>query len=195
MYVQLMYKHIKSRHLQIMETLAKTLWSIDPTHSEVQFKVKHLVISTVTGTFNKFEGSLETESEDYDGAQASFKIDINSIDTNVADRDNHLKSDDFFAAEKYPYITFEGILNKVEGNSYKLVGPLTMRDVTKEVELSVELGGTMVDPYGRTKAGFEISGVVNRKEFGLSWSAVTEAGGVVVGDDVKLQLNVQVVKQ
>lgn len=195
MYVQLMYKHIKSRHLRIMETLAKTLWSIDPTHSEVQFKVKHLVISTVTGTFNKFEGSLETEMEDYDGAQASFKIDINSIDTNVADRDNHLKSEDFFAAEKYPYITFEGILNKVEGNSYKLVGPLTMRDITKEVELNVELGGTMVDPYGQTKAGFEISGVVNRKEFGLSWSAVTEAGGVVVGDDVKLQLNVQVVKQ
>ncbi len=195
MYVQLMYKHIKSRHLQIMETLAKTLWSIDPTHSEVQFKVKHLVISTVTGTFNKFEGSLETETEDYDGAHTSIKIDINSIDTNVADRDNHLKSEDFFASEKYPYITFEGILNKVEGNSYKLVGPLTMRDVTKEVELNVELGGTMVDPYGQTKAGFEISGVVNRKEFGLSWSAVTEAGGVVVGDDVKLQLNVQVVKQ
>jgi polyisoprenoid-binding protein YceI len=160
----------------------------------VQFKVKHLVISTVTGTFNKFEGSIKTESDDFEGAEASFALDVNSIDTNVADRDAHLKSDDFFNAEKYPQITFNGKLNKVSDNNFKLVGPLTIRETTKEVELNVELGGTMVDGYGQTKAGFEITGTINRKEFGLSWSMVTEAGGVVVGDDVKLQLNIQVAK-
>jgi len=175
-----------------METLTKIKWNIDQTHSEVHFKVKHLVISTVTGTFNNFEGSLASETEDFDGAQASFSLDVNSIDTNVADRDAHLKSDDFFSAEKFPQITFNGILNKVSENNYKLIGPLTIKDVTKELELNVELGGIMVDGYGQTKAGFEISGLINRKEFGLTWSMVTEAGGVVVGDDVKLQLNIQV---
>ena len=176
-----------------METLTKTQWKIDPTHSEVQFKVKHLVISTVTGTFKHFEGALETESEDFDGAEASFSLDAGSIDTNVADRDNHLKSDDFFAVDTYPNITFKGILKK-NGSDYKLVGPLTIKDVTKEVELSVEHGGTMVDGYGQNKAGFEINGKINRKEFGLTWSMVTEAGGVVVGDEVKLSLNIQLVQ-
>jgi polyisoprenoid-binding protein YceI len=176
-----------------METLTKTLWKIDPTHSEVQFKVKHLVISTVTGTFKEFEGSLETDKENFDEATASFKLVVSSIDTNVADRDNHLKSEDFFAADEYPTIDFEGQLKK-EGEAYKLVGPMTIRDITKEISLDVELGGTMVDGYGQTKAGFEINGVINRKEFGLTWSMVTEAGGVVVGDDVRLQLNIQLVK-
>lgn len=173
-----------------METLTKTQWKIDPTHSEVQFKVKHLVISTVTGTFKNFEGSLESETDDFDGAEARFSLDANSINTNVSDRDNHLKSDDFFAVNTYPNITFKGQLNKV-GDKYTLTGPLTIKDVTKEVTLDVEHGGTMVDGYGQTKAGFEILGKINRKEFGLTWSMVTEAGGVVVGDEVKLQLNIQ----
>ena len=176
------------------ETLNKTKWSIDPTHSEVQFKVKHLVISTVTGAFKKFEGALEANSDNFDGAIASFKLDVNSIDTNVADRDAHLKSDDFFSADKYPYISFEGKLNKITDEQFKLVGPLTIRDVSKEVELDVEYGGTMVDAYQQTKAGFEITGAISRKEFGLTWDMVTEAGGVVVGDTVKLQLNIQIVK-
>lgn len=177
-----------------METLTKTTWAIDTMHSEVQFKAKHLVISTVTGKFKSFEGSLETETEDFDGADASFSVDVDSIDTNVADRDAHLKSDDFFNAEKYPKLTFTGTLNKTD-DGYKLTGPLTIRDVTKEVTLDVDFGGTMVDGYGQTKAGFEISGKVNRKEFGLTWSMVTEAGGVVVGDDIKLDLNIQLTKQ
>lgn len=177
-----------------METLTKTKWAIDPMHSEVQFKVKHLVISTVTGTFKKFEGSLETEGEDFDGAEASFSLDVSSIDTNVADRDAHLKSDDFFNAEKYPNLIFNGVLKKTSGNKYTLTGPLTIRDNTREVSLDVEFGGQMVDGYGQTKAGFEISGTINRKQFGLQWSMVTEAGGVVVGDDVKLQLNIQVTR-
>ena len=176
-----------------METLTKTLWKIDPTHSEVQFKVKHLVISTVTGTFKAFEGALETPGEDFIGSKASFSLDVASIDTNVADRDNHLKSEDFFAAETYPNITFNGELVK-EGENLKLVGDLTIKDVTKAVELDVEYGGTMVDGYGQTKAGFEIVGAVDRKAFGLTWSMVTEAGGVVVGDTVKLLLNIQLVR-
>jgi polyisoprenoid-binding protein YceI len=174
--------------------MTKTLWKIDPMHSEVQFKVKHLVISTVTGTFNSFDANLESEGEDYDGAKASFSLDVNSIDTNVADRDAHLKSDDFFNAEKYPKLTFEGTLKKVSESQYELAGPLTIRDISKEVKLNVEYGGSMVDGYGQTKAGFEITGKVNRKEFGLKWDMVTEAGGVVVGDEVKLNLNVQMVK-
>jgi polyisoprenoid-binding protein YceI len=195
-YIHILFIHLfsetkkKSKYKTIMAT---TAWGIDPTHSEVQFKVKHLVISTVTGTFKKFEGGLSTENEDFDGATVTFSLDTNSIDTNVADRDGHLKSEDFFAAEKYPNITFSGKLNKT-GDEYKLNGDLTIKDVTKAIVLDAELGGVMVDPYGNTKAGFEINGKINRKEFGLTWSAVTEAGGVVVGDDVKLHMNVQVVK-
>lgn len=177
-----------------METMTKTLWKVDPMHSEVQFKVKHLVISTVTGTFNKFDASLEAGENDFDGAKASFSLDVDSIVTNVADRDAHLKSDDFFNAEKYPHLSFEGTLTKLSGDNYKLSGPLTIRDITKEVELNVEFGGSMVDGYGQTKAGFEITGKVNRKEFGLKWDMVTEAGGVVVGDEVKLNLNIQMTK-
>lgn len=174
-----------------MEISTLTRWNIDKSHSEVQFKVKHLVISTVTGTFKAFEGGLESDSEDFDGAKVDFVLDANSIDTNVADRDAHLKSADFFAADKFPQITFKGNLNKTGDTTYTLSGPLTIRETTKEVTLKAELGGTMVDGYGQTKAGFEITGSVNRKEFGLTWSMVTEAGGVVVGDEVKLHLNIQ----
>lgn len=177
-----------------METLTLTKWGIDTTHSEVQFKVKHLVIATVTGFFRKFEGSVETDNEDFDGAKVEFKIDANSIDTNQADRDAHLKSPDFFAAEQYPQIKFSNGTLAKNGDAYELVGDLTIRETTKPVKLDVEFGGVMTDPYGNVKAGFEITGKVNRKEFGLNWSAVTEAGGVVVGDEVKLNINVELVK-
>ncbi len=178
-----------------METAVQTRWSIDTTHSEVQFKVKHLVISTVTGKFKSFEGAIDSENEDFDGAEASFSLDVASIDTNVTDRDNHLKSDDFFAAAKYPKLLFNGVLAKTGEDTYTLTGPLTIKGITKEVSLSAELGGVAVDGYGQTKAGFEINGVINRKDFGLTWSMVTEAGGVVVADEVKLHLNIQVVKK
>jgi len=176
-------------------TAVATRWAIDPAHSEVQFKVKHLVISTVTGTFKSFEGGLVTRSEDFDGAEVDFKIDVNSIDTNVSDRDAHLRSEDFFAADKFPYITFNGRLEKKHDNNYSLRGNLNMRGVSKAIVLDAEPGGTMVDPYGNTKAGFEVTGKLNRKEFGLNWSAVTEAGGVVVGDEIKLHFNVQLAKK
>lgn len=173
-----------------MSTTAATKWAIDPTHSEVSFKVKHLVISTVTGYFRKFEGSAETTSDDFNGAKVSFTADIDSIDTNQADRDGHLKSDDFFNAEKFPKMSFSGIL---EGSTLK--GDLTLRDITKTVSMDVDFGGVAGDPYGNTKAGFEIEGKISRKEFGLMWNAVTEAGSVVVSDQVRIILSVQLVKQ
>ncbi len=180
-----------------METqvATKTLWNIDTTHSEVQFKVKHLVISTVTGFFKKFSGSVTSESEDFDGAEVNFSLDATSIDTNQSDRDNHLKSPDFFAADQYPTIDFKnGVLKKVSGTTYKLTGPLTIRETTKQVELTVDFGGTMTDPWGNFKAGFEVNGKINRKDFGLAWNAVTEAGGVVVADEVKLHINIELAR-
>jgi polyisoprenoid-binding protein YceI len=179
-----------------MSTTTKTLWKIDPTHSEIQFKVKHLVISTVTGNFKSFDGRLETDGENFfQNASAYFEADINSISTNNEDRDNHLKSDDFFNAGEYPKLTFESTsFERVGDSRYKLTGNLTIREVTKEIELEVTHGGTVEDPYGNTKAGFEVTGTINRKEFGLKWNAVTEAGNVVVGDNIKLQLNIQLVQ-
>jgi len=170
----------------------KTKWAIDPAHSEVQFKVKHLVISTVTGTFKVFDGNFETENEDFSDAEIEFSIDTNSIDTNQPDRDAHLRSADFFDAEKYPKINFKSTsFEKVEGERYKLEGDLTIKDVTKPVTFDAEFGGTATDFYGNVKAGFEVSGKINRKEFGLVWSAITEAGAIVVGEDVKLNINLQ----
>lgn len=178
-----------------METLTKTKWAIDPTHSEVQFKVKHLVISTVTGSFKKFSGTVEGDDENFDSARVNFSLDVNSIDTNQPDRDGHLKSPDFFAAEQYPTITFkDGTLRKISGSAYKLTGSLTVRETTKVVELDAEFGGIMKDPWNNIKAGFEINGKINRKDFGLNWNALTEAGGMVVGEDVKIHINVELVK-
>ncbi|MCU0398052.1 MAG: YceI family protein [Cyclobacteriaceae bacterium] len=171
-----------------------TKWNLDTTHSEVQFKVKHLVIATVTGFFKKFSGSVESVSEDFDGASIEFSLDVNSIDTNQADRDNHLKSADFFAADQYPTLDFNGTLVKISGNDYKLNGDLTIRGTTKPVEMNVEFGGTMVDPWGNTKAGFEINGKIKRKDFGLNWNAITEAGGMVVSEDVKIHINAELAK-
>jgi polyisoprenoid-binding protein YceI len=177
-------------------TLTHTKWGIDTTHSEVQFKVKHLVISTVTGSFKKFNGEVISEGEDFDNAQVSFTIDTASIDTNQNDRDTHLKSEDFFASAQYPNLTFSnGTLKKVGSESYKLKGDLTIRTTTKPIELDVEFGGTMKDPWGNMKAGFEINGKINRKDFGLTWNALTEAGGMVVAEDVKLHMNIELIKQ
>lgn len=167
-----------------------TKWAIDPAHTEVQFKVKHLVITTVTGSFKEFNGSVSTENEDFDGAKINFAIDVNSIDTRSTDRDNHLKSDDFFAAEKHPQIKFSGVLNKV-GGDYQLVGDLTIRETTRKVELDVDYNGTVKDPWGNSKAGFEITGKLNRKDFGLTWNTITEAGSMLVGEEVKLDISAQ----
>jgi polyisoprenoid-binding protein YceI len=185
----------KQRKKMSTQVLTTTKWGVDASHSEVQFKVKHLVISTVTGFFRKFSGSVESDSDDFNGGKVNFTIEANSVDTNVADRDAHLKSPDFFAVEQYPTIDFKnGVLKKESNEEYKLTGDLTIRDVTKKVELSVDYNGIVADPWGNTRAGFEITGKLNRKDFHLSWGAITEAGKVVVSDEVKLHFNIEVIK-
>ena len=165
-------------------------------HSEVQFKIKHLVISTVTGSFKSFQGSMLSEGEGFANARVEFSLDVESIDTNNDMRDGHLKGEEFFDAAKFPQIKFESTSFVQEsGDSYQLNGHLTIKDVTKPVTLEAEYGGSAVDFYGNHKAGFEVSGKINRKDFGLSWGGITEAGAIVLGDDVKLAINVQFVKQ
>ena len=179
-----------------MGTIEKTKWVIDAAHSEILFKVKHLVITTLSGKFDKFEGSMSSSSGDFSDADIEFSADVNSINTNQAERDGNLKSLEFFDAANYPKIIFKSkTFKKNTGSDYLLTGDLTIRGVNKTVELTVEYGGTTKDPWGNTKAGFEINGKINRKDFGLTWSAVTETGGLVVGDEVKLQLVVELIKQ
>lgn len=150
------------------------------------------MINSVTGSFNKFEGSVETPNEDFNQAKVSFSADIASIDTGMEMRDTHLKSPEFFNAEKYPQLKFESTsFEKIGDTIYLLKGNITIRETTKPIQLDVEYGGRMVDFYGNTKAGFEITGKLKRKEFGLNWDAITEAGGVVVSDEIKLVMNVQ----
>jgi polyisoprenoid-binding protein YceI len=170
-------------------------YKIDASHSDILFKVKHLMITTVTGHFKNFDATLSANAEDFSDAEVTFTADINSIETKSEQRDTHLKSDDFFNAEKFPELKFVSTSFSKNGNGYNLKGNLTIRDVTKPIELHADYNGTMVDPWGQTKVGFEAEGVIKRKEFGLGWDAVTEAGGIVVSDDVKLQLNIQFVKQ
>ncbi len=171
--------------------MANTKWVLDPMHSEVHFKVKHLVISTVTGSFKTFEGTATTEGDSFEGAQVEFSLDVNSIDTNQEMRDGHLKGAEFFDTEKYPKISFKS--TSYSGD--KLTGDLTIKDVTKPVTLDAEFGGLATDFYGNVKAGFEVTGKINRKEFGLVWDGITEAGAIVLGEDIKLIINVQLAKQ
>jgi len=170
-------------------------WAIDAAHSEVQFKIKHLMINTVTGEFTSFKGEVVSETDDFSEAHIKFEADVNSINTKVEMRDNHLKSDDFFNAEKYPTLSFVSKeFRKLPNGEYSLVGDLTIRDITKPVTLDVDFGGTATDFYGNAKAGFELKGKINRKDFGLMWNGVTEAGEIVVSDDVRLYMNVQLQK-
>ncbi len=168
-----------------------TNWSVDNAHSEVAFKVKHMMISTVTGHFEDFQATAKTDGDNFNNAEFKFSAKTASINTKNKDRDTHLKSDDFFNAEKFPEMTF--VSKSFNGD--KLVGDLTIRDVTKEIVLDADFNGIAVDPYGQTKAGFEISGQLNRKDFNLTWNAVTEAGSIVVSDKVKLVVDVQFIKQ
>lgn len=177
-------------------TATATKWAIDPTHSEVHFKVKHLVISTVTGSFKTFSGDAAFDNDNLENAKINFTIDPASIDTNQEQRDGHLKSADFFDVANHPAITFKSTsLKHIKGDNYKLTGDLTVRGVTKPVEIDAEYGGIAKDGYGNTKMGFEVTGVIHRKDFGLTWNSVTEAGGVVVGEDIKLSANIQLVQQ
>jgi polyisoprenoid-binding protein YceI len=173
-----------------------TKWKIDPTHSEIQFKVKHLMITTVTGSFKEFDLEAETENDDFNTAsKVEFTANINSISTNTEQRDDHLKSADFFNAAEFPQLKFVGNSYKINGDEGTVSGDLTIKDITKPITFNVEFGGVVVDPYGQTKAGFTVTGKINRKDFGLTWDAVTDAGAIVVSNDIKLNAEIQLVKQ
>jgi polyisoprenoid-binding protein YceI len=170
-----------------METTNATTWKLDPAHSELTFKVKHLMISNVKGEFQKFDAQLNTQGKDFNKAKITGTVEANSIYTNNKDRDEHLRSGDFFDAENHSELKFEGTaFEKLDDDNYKLTGLLTIKDITKEVVLDVEHGGVMKDPIGQEKAGFSISGKINRKDYGLNWNAALEAGGVMVGEEVRL---------
>ncbi|MDR3716590.1 MAG: YceI family protein [Puia sp.] len=176
--------------------MAKVKWSLDPTHAELQFKVKHLMISNVSGKITKFDAAVETEDEDFTTAKVTLTAEVASITTGNEQRDGHLQSADFFDSAKYPQIKFTATKYEKEGSDeYKVYGDLTIRDITKPVKFDVEFGGITKDPWGHTRAGLTVEGKINRKEFGLTWHAVTEAGGLVVGDDVKLHAELEFIKQ
>lgn len=154
------------------------------------------MITTVTGYFKQFDLNVVTDTEDFASAkQIEFTADINSIDTNNAQRDAHLKSADFFNADEYGQLRFVGTKYEAQGEEATLQGNLTIRGITKPITLNVEYGGLVVDPYGQIKAGFTVNGKISRKDFGLTWNAVTEAGSVVVSDEIKIHAEVQLVKQ
>jgi polyisoprenoid-binding protein YceI len=175
--------------------MATTKWALDPAHSELQFKIRHLMITTVTGHFVKFNVTAETEGTDFTQAKIQASAEIESISTNSPDRDAHLKSPDFFDVATYPQLTFVSTGIEKDGDDFIINGDLTMHGVTKPVELKVEFGGVVVDPYGQTKAGFTVTSKLNRKEYGLTWGAVTEAGSVVLSDEVKLNAEIQLIQQ
>ncbi len=177
--------------------MATKNWVTDPTHSEIKFKVKHLMITNVTGSFDIFNVTAQTDGEDFTKAKISFTADVNSISTGNEQRDGHLKSEDFFDAANHPQIKFTATKYESVDNdgSFTLYGDLSIRETTKNVKLDVEFGGIVKDPYGNTKAGFTINGKINRKDFGLKWDAVTEAGGIVVSDEVRIACEIQLIEQ
>jgi polyisoprenoid-binding protein YceI len=179
-----------------MTTIAATSWAIDQAHSEVSFKVKHLMISNVKGTFGQFEGSVITAGNDFNDAEIDFKLNASSIHTGDAQRDGHLKGSDFFDAENYPFISFKSTsMTKLNDDHYSLTGHLTIKDKTLPVTLKAEYGGTMKDPWGNEKSGFTVSGKINRKDWGLNWNAALETGGVLVSEEVALNADIQLLKK
>ena len=173
-----------------------TNWILDPSHSKVEFKVKHMMISNVSGEFKKFDATVETEGEDFMTAKVTFTADIDSINTGSDQRDGHLKSVDFFDAANFPQLKF--VPTKYENvdsdGDYEVYGDLTIRGITQPVKLDVEFGGVIKDPWGATRAGFTVTGKINRKNFGLTWSGVTETGSLVVSDEVRIHVDLEFVK-
>lgn len=172
-----------------------TAWSIDPTHSSIGFKVKHMMFTNISGKFNTYEANVVTEADDFSSAQITFTADVASIDTQNEDRDNHLRSADFFDADQFPKLTFKSSsFSKKADGTYELSGDLTIKGETKFVTLPAEFSGLMTDPWGNTKAALIINGSINRKDWGLVWNAALETGGVLVGDKVQFDIEVQLVK-
>lgn len=175
---------------------AQTNWKSDNSHSNVKFTVTHLVVSEVEGNFKVYNGSISAAKPDFTDAVINFSVDVNSVNTDNENRDKHLKSDDFFNAEKFPQMTFKSVsFKKVSGNKYALEGDLTIRDITKRVKFDVTYGGTVKDPWGNIKAGFKAKGTINRFDYNLKWNTITEAGGAVVGKDVEVVLNLEFAQQ
>lgn len=175
--------------------MATSKWVLDPTHAEIQFKVRHLMITNVTGSFGKFDASFETTDENFETAKINFSAEVDSISTNNEQRDAHLKTADFFEASKHPTLTFVSTkFEKVSEENYVLYGDMSFHGVTKNIKLNVEHGGVIKDPWGHTRTGFTVDGKVSRKDFGLLWNAATETGGVVLSDEVKLHVNVEFIK-
>jgi polyisoprenoid-binding protein YceI len=169
-------------------------WLIDDVHTHIGFSVKHMMVTTVRGQFRKYSGTLELDTEDFTRSKFRGEIDVASIDTGVAQRDDHLRNNDFFDAPNHPKITFESTrIEKKEEGEFVVHGDLTIRGVTKEVALEVEFHGTSKNPWGKTVAGFSARGTVNRKDFGVNFNALLETGGVAVGEKVKLELDVEAV--
>lgn len=181
-------------------------WIIDPGHSEVQFKIRHLAVSNVTGRFRTFEGEVSSGTgdlngaeihgdDDFNGAGIHVVLDAGSLDTNNPQRDGHLKSPDFINVEKYPSIRFDGSLQKKEGDDYVIKGELTIREETRSVKLDATLTGTGVGRFGDKRAGFEVKGKIRRSDFGLTWNILAEGGGLVVGEEITLFFDIQLMKK
>lgn len=176
--------------------MSTTKWALDPTHSEIAFKVKHMMFTNVSGRFDSFEATAETEGDDFETARIRFSGKTSSINTGSDDRDKHLRSADFFDADQFPEITFEANgFTKKSGDQYSLTGDLTLHGVTKPVTLDAEYGGLLQDPWGNTKAAFSITGKVNRKDWGLNWNSALETGGVLVSEEVRFAIELQFVRQ
>jgi polyisoprenoid-binding protein YceI len=187
-----------------MAVLTRTKWAVDASHSTAAFKVRHLGVANVTGNFKVFQGEIENEGDDFDGAKIHFVVDTNSLDTNHAQRDGHLKGADFLHTEQFPAMTFGGVLRKTGGGGshdgeagvrYTVAGDLTIRDVTNTVTFDAELTGTGKGRFGDNRAGFEVEGRINRKDFGLTWSMLTESGGLIVGEEVKVTFDVELIRE
>jgi polyisoprenoid-binding protein YceI len=170
-----------------------TTWSVDPTHTHIEFAVRHLMISTVKGRFAEFSGVVQLDPADLTTASLDVTIDVASLDTRVADRDNHLRSADFFDAATHPTITYVSRKVVPQGDEYRVIGDLTIRGVTREVPLAVSLEGQAKDPWGNQRMAFAATTKINRADFGLTWNAALEAGGVVVGEEVKISIDVELI--
>lgn len=183
--------------MKTSDTLVKTKWAIDPAHSEFGFKVKHLMITNVKGVFKDAEADIFTSGDDFSTADIEVSLKTASIDTNDEKRNGHLKSPDFFDVENHKEIVFKGKrLERVKGeNNYELYGKLTIRGVAVPVKLNVKFEGMMKDPWQQQKAGFSVEGKISRKDWQLNWNTTLETGGVLVGDEVRINCEVQLVKQ
>lgn len=176
--------------------MATTKWAIDPTHSEIGFKVKHMMFTTISGKFDQYDATISSEKDSFENASMDFSADINSINTNNADRDAHLKSADFFDATAHPKLSFKAAsFTKIDDENYELTGDLSIRGVTKFVTFPAEFSGLMKDPWGNTKAGLNIFGKINRKDWGLNWNSALETGGVLVSEEVRLNIELQLIQQ